>query len=114
MMGEEYLSTHSQDAEKVKGMRGQTPGNWYCPSPPMRKREEQDTDNWIGGHKPGRVKVQLMIQRIPDIAGKMCTALWDTMAQISLVTHQYAKEVGFKGHPASIQISGVGSGNKKR
>jgi hypothetical protein len=54
-----------------------------------------------------------MIQKIPDINGKPCTVLWDTGAQIPLITHQYAKEAGFKGHPASIQISGVGSGNKK-
>jgi hypothetical protein len=44
----------------------------------------------------------------------MCTVLWDTGAQISLVTDQYAREVGFKGHPASIQISGVGAGSKNR
>jgi hypothetical protein len=42
-----------------------------------------------------------------------CTVLWETGAQIPLTTHHYAKEAGFKGHPASIQISGVGSGNKK-
>ncbi len=44
----------------------------------------------------------------------MCTVLWDTGAQISLVTHQYAREAGFKGRPASIQISGVGTGNKNK
>jgi hypothetical protein len=58
--------------------------------------------------------VQLMIQRKPDITRRMCTVLGDTGAKISPVTHQYAKEAGFKGHPASIQISGVGTGNKKR
>jgi hypothetical protein len=31
-----------------------------------------------------------------------------------LVTHQYAIEAGFKGRSASIQISGVGSGNKNK
>jgi hypothetical protein len=55
-----------------------------------------------------------MIQRIPDVRGEMCTVLWDTGAQISLVTHQYAKEAGFKGRPASIRISGVGTGNKNK
>jgi hypothetical protein len=44
----------------------------------------------------------------------MCTVLWDTGAQISLVTHQYAREAGFKGRPASIRISGVGADNKNK
>jgi hypothetical protein len=39
---------------------------------------------------------------------------YGTQEQISLVTHQYAREAGFKGRPASIQISGVGSGNKNK
>jgi hypothetical protein len=55
-----------------------------------------------------------MIQKIPDVTGRICTVLWDTGAQISLVTHQYATEAGFKGRPASIQISGVGAGNKNK
>jgi hypothetical protein len=53
-----------------------------------------------------------MIQRLPDARGEMCTVLWDTGVQISLVTHQYVRDAGFKGHPASIRISGVGTGNK--
>ncbi len=48
------------------------------------------------GHNPSRVTVQLMIQKIPDINGKTCTVLWDTGAQISLITYQYVKEAGFK------------------
>jgi hypothetical protein len=55
-----------------------------------------------------------MIQKIPDVTERICTVLRDTGAQISLVTHQYAREAGFKGRPASIQISGVGTGNKNR
>jgi hypothetical protein len=55
-----------------------------------------------------------MIQRIPDARGEMCTVLWDTGAHISLMTHQHAKEAGFKGRPASIRISGVGTGNKNK
>ncbi len=51
-----------------------------------------------------------MIQRIPDINRKPWTVLWDTGAQILLIIHQYAKEVG----PASIQISGVRSKSKKK
>jgi hypothetical protein len=55
-----------------------------------------------------------MIEKIPNIAGRVCTVLLDTGAQISLVTHQYAREAGFKGRPASIQTSEVGTGNKNR
>jgi hypothetical protein len=55
-----------------------------------------------------------MIQRIPDIRGELCTVLWDTGTQISKVTYQYAGDAGFKGHPASIRISGVGAGNKNK
>ncbi len=85
-----------------------------------------ETPAWVGGGVPdtsnglrgrgrgGQLKIQLMIQRIPDVRGEMCTVLLDTGAQISLVTHQYAKEAGFKGHPASIWISGVGTGNKNK
>jgi hypothetical protein len=36
------------------------------------------------GHGSDQIKAQLMIQRIPDITGKMCTVLWYTGAQISL------------------------------
>jgi hypothetical protein len=67
-----------------------------------------------GGGRGGQLKIQLMIQRIPDARGEMCTVLRDTGAQISLVTHQYAREAGFKGRPASIRISGVGTGNKNK
>jgi hypothetical protein len=37
-----------------------------------------------------------MIQKIPDMNWNPCTVLWDTGAQISLITHEYAKEAGFK------------------
>jgi hypothetical protein len=55
-----------------------------------------------------------MIQRTPDIKGKLCTGLWDSGTQISPIRHQYTREDGSKGRPASIQISGVGSRSKKR
>jgi hypothetical protein len=55
-----------------------------------------------------------MIKKIPDDNGKSCTGHWDTGAQISLITHQHAKEAGFKGRPASIQVLGVRSGNKNK
>jgi hypothetical protein len=94
------------DAEKLE-----------LPPSPYEKKEmpyNKILATGLGRCKPGRVKVQLMIQRIPDVAGKMCMVLWDTRAQILLVTHQCGKEAGFKGRTASIQISGVGSGNNKK
>jgi hypothetical protein len=86
-------------------------------APPCRfaKPPAQQVNNTAyGGRGGGQLKVQLMIQRIPDARSRMCTVLWDTGAQISLRTHQYAREAGFKGRPASIQISGVGVGSKNR
>ncbi len=66
------------------------------------------------GQDGGQLKVQLMIQKIQDTTGKVCTVLWDTGAQILLVTQQYAREAGFSGRPTSIRISGLGLGNKNR
>ncbi len=59
-----------------------------------------------------RGRGQLVIQRIPDAREGVCTVLWDSGEQISLVTHQYAKDAGFGKRPASIQITGVGAGSK--
>ncbi len=87
------------------------------PTQQVNNRQEgarvQDTGYSPGGWGAGQLKVQLMIQKISDVMGRVCTVLWDTGAQISLVTH-HAREAGFKGCPASIQISGVGTGNKNR
>jgi hypothetical protein len=52
-----------------------------------------------------------MIQRIQDARGGECTVLWDSGAQVSLVTHEYAKGAGFGRRPASIRITGVGAGS---
>jgi hypothetical protein len=64
--------------------------------------------------KPGKIRVQFLIQKIPAINKRQCTVLWDNGAQILLITNQYAKEAGFKGCRASIQISGVKSRNARR
>jgi hypothetical protein len=53
------------------------------------------------------------MQRVQDVRGGECTVLWDSGAQISLVTHQYAEEDRFGRRPAFIQITGVGAGGKK-
>ncbi len=58
----------------------------------------------------GQLKIQLVIQRVQDARGGECTVLWDSGAQISLVTHQYAEKTGFGRRPASIRITGVGAG----
>jgi hypothetical protein len=37
--------------------------------------------------------------------------LWGSGAQVSLITHEYARGAGFKRRPASIRITGVGAGS---
>ncbi len=64
-----------------------------------------------GGRGRGQLKIQLMIQRVQDARGGECTVLWDSGAQGSLVTHEYAKGAGFGRRPASIRITGVGAGS---
>jgi hypothetical protein len=64
-----------------------------------------------GGHGRGQLKIQLVIQRIQDIRGGECIVLWDSGAQVSLVTHEYAKGAGLRRRPASIRITGVGEGS---
>jgi hypothetical protein len=63
------------------------------------------------GRGRGQLKIQLMIQRVQDARGGECTVLWDSGAQVSLVTHEYAKGAGFGRRPASIRITGVGAGS---
>jgi hypothetical protein len=115
--------------EKVKeGKKATEEGNEPKPSHPPRRQDARsppptyggvggggsDTGDSLRGGGGGQLKIQLMIQRIPDARGEMFTVMWDTGAQISLVTHQYAREAGFKGRPASIRISDVGTGNKSK
>jgi hypothetical protein len=82
--------------------------------PPPRGREGagQIVAGANGGRGRGELKIQLVMQRVQDAKGGECTVLWDSGAQISLVTHQYAKEAGFGRRPAFIQITGVGAGGK--
>jgi hypothetical protein len=62
-----------------------------------------------GGRGRDRLKIQLMIQRIQDARGGQCTVLWDPGAQVSLVTHDYARRAGLGNWPAAIRITGVGA-----
>jgi hypothetical protein len=52
-----------------------------------------------------------MIQRVQDVRGGECTVLWDSGAQVSLVTHEYAKRARLRRRPATIRITGVGAGS---
>jgi hypothetical protein len=61
-------------------------------SPPRRKGEgARIVAGTRGGRARGQLKIQLMIQRVQDARGGECTVLWDSGAQVSLVTHEYAK-----------------------
>jgi hypothetical protein len=78
----------------------------------LRKRGEHQI---VAGASEGRgrsqLKIQLMIQRVQDVRGGECIVLWDLGAQVSLVTHEYARGAGFRRQPASIRITGVGAGS---
>ncbi len=83
--------------------------------PPLRKRgEHQIVAGASGGRGRGQLKIQLVIQRIQDARGGECIVLWDSGAQVSLGTHEYARGAGFKRRPASIRITGVGAGRQRR
>jgi hypothetical protein len=117
-----------QGTRNKEGKKAMEEGNKPKPSHPPRSQEARSPPPpaYNGGGEcrilatawgeggGGQLKIQLMIQRIPDARGEMCTVLRDTGAQIFLVTHQYTKEAGFKGCRASIRISGVGTGNKNK
>ncbi len=78
----------------------------------MRKRgEHQIVAGASGGRGRGQLKIQLMIQRVQDVKGGECIVPWDSGAQVSLVTHEYARGAGFRRQTASIQITGVGAGS---
>jgi hypothetical protein len=78
------------------------PGGRDAAPPPGGDGGCQTMVTTCGERGKGQLKVQLMIQRIPDARVGVCTVLWDSGAQISLVTHQYAKEAGFGRRHASI------------
>jgi hypothetical protein len=64
--------------------------------PPLRVRgEHQIVAGASGGQGRGQLKIQLMIQRVQDARGGECIVLWDSGAQVSLVTHEYARGAGF-------------------
>ncbi len=80
--------------------------------PPLRRRgEHQIVAGASGGRGRSQLKIQLVIQQVQDARGVECIVLWDSGAQVSLVTHEYARGAGFKRQPASIRITGVGAGS---
>ncbi len=88
------------------------PGSGDQDASPLRGREggSQIVAGASRGRGRGQLKIQLVIQRIQDARGGECTVLWDSGAQISLVTHQYAEKAGLGRRPTSIRITGVGAG----
>jgi hypothetical protein len=72
----------------------------YCPGKWERTwdgRPDSTSNNFVRQKTWQDKSAVLMILRIPDINKRQCSVLWDTGAQISLITNPYAKEAGFKG-----------------
>ncbi len=96
--------SHPPQRQVTSGQVTRTPPPWG------REGGSQIVAGANRGRGWGQLKIQLAIQRVQDARGGKCTVLWDTGAQISLVTHQYAEKAGFGRRPASIRIMGVGAG----
>jgi hypothetical protein len=105
--GDKGEQTHAKLPPTVPGDLGS--GDRGPPPPP--EGEGRATDSSWGQRGRGQLKIQLVIQRIQDARGGECIVLWDSGAQVSLVTHEYARGAGFKRRPASIRITGVGAGS---
>ncbi len=90
--GDKGEQTHAKLLPTVSSDRGSGDRG-----PPPREREElQIVAGASGGRGKGQLKIQLIIQRVQDARGRECIVLWDSGAQVSLVTHEYAKEAGLK------------------
>jgi hypothetical protein len=106
--GDKGEQTHAKLPPAVSGDLG---SGDKAPPPLSGGGERQIVAGASGGRGRGQLKIQLIIQRIQDARGGECIVLWDSGAQVSLVTHEYARGAGFKRRPASIQITGVGAGS---
>jgi hypothetical protein len=63
-------------------------------------------------HQP---PVQLVTQRIRTAAGRSCVTFWDTGSQVTLMTHEAAKDMGLKPIPGPpLNLMGVGNSQKTR
>jgi hypothetical protein len=97
--GDKGEQTHAKLPPAVPGDLG---SDDRPPPPPREGGERQIVAGASGGQGRGQLKIQLIIQRIQDARGGECIVLWDSGAQVSLVTHEYARGAGFKRRPASI------------
>ncbi len=62
------------------------------PPHPEDKGRAPDSSRGQRGRGRGQLKIQIMIQRVQDARGGECIVLWDSGAQVSLVTHEYPGE----------------------
>jgi hypothetical protein len=120
----ERLGSGMEDSKERRGDRGEqthakppptAPGDLGSSDkgPPPPEEEGRATDSSWGQRGAGQGPAQ---NSINDPAGPGCQRrrMHSTMglrAQVSLVTHEYAREAGFKRRPASIRITGVGAGS---
>jgi hypothetical protein len=107
--GDRGEQTHAKPPPTAAGDLGS--GDRTPPSPLRKRGEHQIVAGASGGRGKGQLKIQLMIQRVQDVRGGKCIVLWDSGAQVSLVTHDYARGAGFRRRPASIRNTGVGAGS---
>jgi hypothetical protein len=94
--GDKGEQTHAKPPPAVTGDPGSDPRS---PPPPRERGELQIVAGASGGRGRGQLKIQLVIQRIQDVRGGECIVLWDSGAQVSLVTHEYARGAGKGGLP---------------
>ncbi len=106
--GDKGEQTHAKPPPAVTGDPGSDPRS---PPSPRERGELQIVAGASRGHGRGQLKIQLVIQRIQDVKGGECIVLWDSGAQVSLVTHENARGAGLRRRPASIRITGVGAGS---
>jgi hypothetical protein len=106
--GQERGKRNRVQQRKREGQRGANPrlappaapgdlgsGDQDAKPPRRRGGGSQIVAGARGGRGRGQLKIQLVIQRVQDARGGECTVLWDSGAQVSLVTHQYAEKAGF-------------------
>jgi hypothetical protein len=109
--GDSGEQTHAKPPPAAPGDLGT--GDKDTPPPAERRGGPQIVVGTSGGWGRGQLKIQLMIQRVQDIRGGECTVLWDSGAQVSLVTHEYARGAGFRRRPASIPDHRSGSRQRR-
>ena len=57
-------------------------------------------------------KTQLMLQKVKCKSGTDAIVMWDTGAQVSLITHEFARKSGLRYRKSDLQISGIGKNNR--